>query len=165
MGNLLWQLCPVCVSSSAAGPSAAWRRLLLHQHRASSLPTTGNNSWFWRLLSSQGSHMLDLKKSLVVPPEWQLLLLRILEILNTDSRSFLHPLWFSDMVGISGQGVSGKKYQASLGRALRRKVRRCVFVQCCGSLYGQIWKGTVCSNHGSPFTHGHRTANIQGKTS
>ena len=70
----------------------------------------------------------------------------------------------SDMVGIIVQGVSQKKYQTSSSRVLRRKLRGCIFVQCCGSLYGQIWKGTVWSNHGSLFTHGHSTANIQGKT-
>lgn len=65
------------------------------------------------------------------------------------------------MVGTSSQGVCGKKYRTSLSRVLSRKVRGCIFVEHCGSLCGEIWKGTVWSNHGSLFTHGHST---QGKT-
>lgn len=164
MGSLLRQLCPVRISSTAAGPSAVWRRPVLCWHGTSSLPTMGNKSHFWTLPSSWGSHMLDLKNFLVSCLSGNCCFSGFLEILNTDSRSFLHPLWSSDMVGISGQGVSRKKYQASLSRVSRRKVRGCIFVQCCGSLYGQVWKGTVWSNHGSLFTHGHSTANIQGKT-
>jgi len=67
------------------------------------------------------------------------------------------------MVGIGGQGISRKKYQ-TLSKVLRRKVRGCIFVQCCGSFYRQIWKITVWSNRGLLFIHGRSTANIQGKT-
>lgn len=122
----------------------------------------GNNFHFCTLALNQGSYLLDFKKSLVshlsgnccMSGFWKF------EYWQQKFPSSSLIFWHGEH---QQPGVQQEEIPDFFGQGVKEK-NRCIFIQCCGFLYKQIWKIIVWSSHVSLFTHDHHTANIQGKT-